>query len=710
MVASAREFPTMREIYGALVFDRQEMKQRLPKDVYENLIGAVEGRQKLDSGIADTVALAMKDWAVSHGASHWAHWFHPLTELSAEKHTAFVKADDNGIALEHFSGKDLVQGEPDASSFPSGGSRSTFEARGYSAWDPSSPAFIMKSPKGGTLCIPSVFLSYDGTPLDLKTYLLRATNALETRALKMLKLFGNRGIRYVRTTVGGEQEYFLLDRPRAQQRPDIRFCGRTLIGSRPPRDQKMEDHYFGAIPTRVLAYMEDVQRDLARLGVDLATRHNEVARCQFEFAPNYAEANLACDQNQLIMEIMRKMAKQHDLRLLFHEKPFKDMNGSGKHVNFSLQDNEGRNLLKPSTNHRKNVIFLSFLSSLVLGVSEYFGLLQASVATLGNMYRLGGHEAPPNIISVYLGEAITSMLTALENGREKDLPGKSKLDLGLSRLPDLAAFDSDRNRTSPMAFTGNKFEFRAVGASQAIAMPVMALVSVWAAGMEKFMGIFEEYIESKQDPVDAAIAAIRDTCAMSGNVRFEGDAYTAEWHEEAERRGLVKARTIPQGIDLFKEPKTMEMLEALGIFKKKEIEAFWTIRMDAFVSNIEIEMSLLRDMVWEGVLPAISKQLTLEKDSFTAAECAGAADLDRWKAHIAELAGLKVKLLDKVKELQALKDDMTGTGLREHAEIIVNKAVPLMEEIRDYADKAETCLAEENIPYPRYRALLSLSA
>lgn len=709
-MAAVREFPTMREIYGALVFDRQEMKQRLPKDVYENLIGAVEGRQKLDSGIADTVALAMKDWAVSHGASHWAHWFHPLTELSAEKHTAFVKADDNGIALEHFSGKDLVQGEPDASSFPSGGSRSTFEARGYSAWDPSSPAFIMKSPKGGTLCIPSVFLSYDGTPLDLKTYLLRATNALETRALKMLKLFGNRGVRYVRATVGGEQEYFLLDRPRAQQRPDIRFCGRTLIGSRPPRDQKMEDHYFGAIPTRVLAYMEDVQRDLARLGVDLATRHNETARCQFEFAPNFAEANLACDQNQLIMEVMRKMAKQHELRLLFHEKPFKDMNGSGKHVNFSLQDSEGRNLLKPSTNHRKNVIFLSFLSSLVLGVSEYFGLLQASVSTPGNMYRLGGHEAPPNIISVYLGDAVSAMITALENGGEKDHSGKSKLELGLSRLPDLAAFDSDRNRTSPMAFTGNKFEFRAVGASQAIAIPVMALVSVWAAGMEKFLEIFERYIESGQDPIEAAIAAIRDTCAMSRNIRFEGDAYTAEWHEEAERRGLIKARTIPQGIDLLKEPKTMEMLEQLGVFKKKELEAFWTIRMNSFVSSIEIEMSLLRDMVWEGVLPAISKQLTLERDSFAAAECAGTPGLDRWKAYIAELAGLKVQLLDKVRELQTLKDEMADGDLREHAEIIVNKAVPLMEEIRDCADKAETCLAEENIPYPRYRALLSLSA
>lgn len=707
---ATREFPTMREIYGALVFDHKEMKQRLPKDVYENLVGAIEGRQKLDASIADTVALAMKDWAVSHGASHWSHWFHPLTELTAEKHTAFVKADDNGFALEHFSGKDLVQGEPDASSFPSGGSRSTFEARGYSAWDPSSPAFLVKSPKGGTLCIPSVFLSYDGTPLDLKTFLLRAMDAVETRSMKMLKLFGNRGVRYVRATVGAEQEYFLLDRPRAQKRPDIRFCGRTLLGSRPPRDQKMEDHYFGAIPTRVLAYMEDVQRDLARLGVDLATRHNEVARCQFEFAPNFAEANLACDQNQLIMEVMRKMARHHELRLLFHEKPFKDMNGSGKHINFSLMDSEGRNLLKPSTNHRKNVIFLAFLSSLILGVSEYFGLLQASVATPGNMYRLGGHEAPPNIISIYLGDTISSMIRAIGNGGEKGLPGKSTVDLGLSRLPDLAAFDCDRNRTSPLAFTGNKFEFRAVGSSQAIATPVTALLSIWAAGMDRFLEIFESYIGSGQEPVDAAMSTIRDTYAMSSDIHFEGDAYTEEWHREAERRGLIKARTIPEGIDLYKEPKTMEMLEKLGVFKKKESEAFWAIRMEAFISSLEIEMSLLRDMIWEGVLPAISSQLILERSSLAAAEAVGADDLGILRDHAAELASLKVKLLGKVTELQSLKEEISDLDLREHAEQIVARAVPLMDEIRGYADKAETYLSKDNIPYPRYRALLSLSA
>lgn len=707
----AKEFPKMRDIYGSLVFDQKAMKQRLPRDVYESLVGAIEGRQKLDSGISDTVALAMKDWAVSNGASHWAHWFHPLTELTAEKHTAFVMADENGFPLESFRGQDLMQSEPDASSFPSGGTRSTFEARGYSAWDPTSPAFIIKSPKGGTLCIPSVFLAYDGTPLDLKTYLLRSVEAVESRALKMLKLFGNRGVRYVRATVGGEQEFFLLDRPRAQKRTDIRFCGRTLLGSAPPKDQKMEDHYFGSIPTRVLAYMEDVQRDLARLGVGLATRHNEVARCQFEFAPNFAEANLACDQNQLIMETMRKMARQHELRLLFHEKPFMDMNGSGKHVNFSLQDSEGRNLLKPSSNQRKNIIFLSFLSSFVLGVAEYSGLLQASVSTPGNMYRLGGHEAPPSIISVYLGGAIDKIIREIEDGNcGSDMPAKNTVDLGLSKLPEIIAFDSDRNRTSPVAFTGNKFEFRAPGASQAIALPVTAIFSVWAAGLEKFISIFEERINKGEDAIEAALCTIREVSVMSRKIRFEGDAYSAEWHAEAERRGIVKAKTIPEGIDLFMEPKTLTMLEELGIFKKKEMESFYVIRMESFVKSIEIEMSVLRDMIWEGILPAISKQILLESSSFSSVCDCGLEGADAWKKHIAKLAKAKIDLMEKTKELVEMKERMSKLSLREHADALVNEAVPLMAEIRKIADSVEVYMSAENMAYPNYRSLLSLSA
>lgn len=710
-MSEIKEYPKMKDIYGSLVFDRREMKQRLPEDVFENLLGAIEGRQKLDSGIADTVALAMKDWAVSKGADHWAHWFHPLSEITAEKHTAFLTADENGNPLNTFRGKDLMQSEPDASSFPSGGTRSTFEARGYSAWDPTSPAFIIKSKKGGTLCIPSVFIAYDGSPLDLKTFLLRSMQALESRAMKMLKLFGNRGVRYVRATVGGEQEFFLLDRPRAQKRPDVRFCGRTLTGSPPPRDQKMEDHYFGAIPTRVLSYMEDVQRDLARLGVDLATRHNENARCQFEFAPQFTEANLACDQNQLIMETMRKIASQHELRLLFHEKPFNGMNGSGKHINFSLEDSEGRNLLKPSSNHRKNVIFLSFITSFILGAAKYFGLLQASISTPGNMYRLGGNEAPPYIVSIYLGEAVAGMLHAVEEGADARMkPTKGTLDLGLSKLPDIIAFDSDRNRTSPLAFTGNKFEFRAPGASQAMAVPVTALLSVWAAGLDEFLKLFEKNINGGGDPVDAAIKTIRALSEMNKNICFEGDSYTESWYKEAEQRGLVKARTIPEGIDLFVEPATLDMLERLGIFSRKEMEAFHTIKLENFVKNIEIEMSVLRDMVWEGILPAISRQIILEHDSYAVIEGMNLPGTSSWKELIAKLGAAKISLIEQTKELAALRERMNAMTLREHADEIVKSAVPLMKEIRRTADSIEIYLSAENMPYPNYRSLLSLSA
>lgn len=710
-MSEIKEYPKMKDIYGSLVFDRREMKQRLPEDVFENLLGAIEGRQKLDSGIADTVALAMKDWAVSKGADHWAHWFHPLSEITAEKHTAFLTADENGNPLNTFRGKDLMQSEPDASSFPSGGTRSTFEARGYSAWDPTSPAFIIKSKKGGTLCIPSVFIAYDGSPLDLKTFLLRSMQALESRAMKMLKLFGNRGVRYVRATVGGEQEFFLLDRPRAQKRPDVRFCGRTLTGSPPPRDQKMEDHYFGAIPTRVLSYMEDVQRDLARLGVDLATRHNENARCQFEFAPQFTEANLACDQNQLIMETMRKIASQHELRLLFHEKPFNGMNGSGKHINFSLEDSEGRNLLKPSSNHRKNVIFLSFITSFILGAAKYFGLLQASISTPGNMYRLGGNEAPPYIVSIYLGEAVAGMLHAVEEGADARMkPTKGTLDLGLSKLPDIIAFDSDRNRTSPLAFTGNKFEFRAPGASQAMAVPVTALLSVWAAGLDEFLKLFEKNINGGGDPVDAAIKTIRALSEMNKNICFEGDSYTESWYKEAEQRGLVKARTIPEGIDLFVEPATLDMLERLGIFSRKEMEAFHTIKLENFVKNIEIEMSVLRDMVWEGILPAISRQIILEHDSYAVIESMNLPGTSSWKELIAKLGAAKISLIEQTKELASLRERMNAMTLREHADEIVKSAVPLMKEIRRTADSIEIYLSAENMPYPNYRSLLSLSA
>lgn len=703
------EVKTVHEIFGSMIFDRRVMREKLNPDIYSQVIDAMEGRQHLSSEAADIVANAMKDWAVSKGATHWSHWFQPQTELTAEKHLAFTVPDENGNPIETFRGHNLVQGEPDASSFPSAGTRSTFEARGYSAWDISSPAFIVKTPKGGTLFIPTVFLSFDGTPLDLKTPLLRALDAVESRAFKLLRTLGQRGIRYVKMTVGAEQEYFLLDRPRAQLRPDIRFCGRTLIGAQPAKDQKLDHHYMGAIHNRVLRYMEDVERDLARLGVCVMTRHNEVARCQFEFAHLYSDANRACDQNQILMETMRKLARQHELRLLFHEKPFAGMNGSGKHTNISLVDSEGRNLLKPSNSHRRNVVFLTFLSAVVLGVSKFHSLLQASVATAGNLFRLGGHEAPPSIISVYLGSALTDLIRRLDDS-DVSLPEKRVMDLGLAKLPDIIPFDSDRNRTSPVAFTGDKFEFRAPGASQSIALPVTMFASLWAWGIEQVTGIIEAKIAEGKDPIDASLEAAREAFRMGSSILFEGDAYSQEWQNEARQRGLVEAETMPDRIDLLMKPENKEMLESLGVYRSHELENLRSVRMESFATGLEVEAAVLYDMLWEGVLPAISKQLTLERESMLYFENVDFGDMTPWRDYVGGLGRAKNALIRDANHLFELKGRLSGMNARKRSDFLTGTIIPLMDEIRAKCDMAELTIAADIWPYPIYRNLLSLSA
>ena len=703
------EYKSVHEIYGSLVFDKRTMKERLNPDVYEQVIAAMEGRQRLSPEAADIVAGAMKDWAVSKGATHWAHWFQPMSEFTAEKHQAFTLSDNDGNPIEIFRGKHLVQGEPDASSFPSAGTRSTFEARGYSAWDISSPAFIVKSPKGGTLCIPSVFLSFDGTPLDLKTPLLRSLEAVESRAFKLLRILGQRGVKSVKMTVGAEQEYFLLDRPRAQLRPDIRFCGRTLIGAQPAKDQKLDHHYFGAIPPRVLAYMEDVERDLARIGVSVIARHNEVARCQFEFAHLFSDANRACDQNQILMETMRKLARKHELRLLFHEKPFAGMNGSGKHTNMSLMDSEGRNLLKPSNSHRRNVVFLAFLSAAVLGVSRYNSLLQASIATYGNLFRLGGHEAPPSIISVYLGSALIDLIHRLDNA-DVSLPEKGVMDLGLAKLPDIIPFDSDRNRTSPVAFTGDKFEFRAPGSSQSIALPVTMFASLWAWGIEQVTGMTEARILKGEDPIDAALDAAREAFRMGSNVLFEGDAYTSEWQAEAKNRGLIEAETMPQRIDLLLKAENKAMLEELGVYKAHELENLHEVRMESFATGLEVEAAVLYDMLWEGVLPALTKQLTFERNSMLYWENVDFGDMNPWREYVGGLGRAKNSLIHDANSLYELKGKLSGMNAHERSDFLVEEILPLMESIRAKSDAAEVVISADIWPYPIYRNLLSLSA
>ena len=696
------------DIFGMYVFDKKAMKDRLPADIYKKLMLAIDGNEKLDMSIADYVASAMKDWALANGATHYAHWFQPRTEVTAERHLAFMTLDGEGHPINEFRGKELVISEPDASSFPSGGERSTFEARGYCAWDPSSPAFIVPSHKGGTLCVPSVFISYDGMPLDMKTPLLRSIDAIRGRAMTLLKLFGNRTVRSVDVTIGAEQEYFLVDASKAKKRPDIDLCRRTLIGAASPKPQTIEAHYFGSIPYRVIAFMEDVERDMYRLGQVLMTRHNEVAPAQFEFAPVLAEANLGCDQNQMLMEVMRKMARRHHFQLLLHEKPFGSINGSGKHLNFSLMDSEGRNLLKPTNNARRNIQFLSFICSFLVGVSKHGGVLRAAVASPGNAYRLGGHEAPPAIMSAYVGSLIDSTVSNIANGVAQDMSGKNLLDLGLSRLPTLNADASDRNRTSPIAFTGNKWEFRAVGAPQSLGAPLAAVLAVWCEGLDWFTAELKKRIADGADVSDAALAVIKDAWEISSNIRFEGNGYTDEWVEEAKRRGLPICKTTVEALDQYITPESKELFAKMGIMSERELVSFYTDRVEQFVETIETEAGVLRNMLYEGVLPAISKQLAREEKALAGMPADLGVATEPWKKSIAKLVSLKCGILEKIEKLDEYMAEIPGKESHDAAVILNDKVMVVMDEIRELADTAEKLVAKEVWPYPTYTELLRI--
>lgn len=692
--------------FGRHVFNEKAMRERLPKDVFEQLTSAINGgQQKLDSRIADVVAAAMKEWAISLGATHYAHWFHPRTELTAEKHMAFLSVDERGTPLEAFTGGELIQSEPDASSLPSGGTRSTFEARGYTAWDPTSPAFIIPTENGGTLCIPSVFLSWDGTPLDMKTPLLKAITAIEERAMRMLRLFGNRGIRWVKVTVGAEQEFFLIDEELARKRPDLVLCGRTVIGCLPPKGQQLEDHYFGVIHPRVLAYMEETEQELHKLGIAIKTRHDEVAPCQFEFAPQFTEANLATDQNQITMSAMKGIARRHGLRLLLHEKPFAVINGSGKHTNFSLMDSDGHNLLEPSASQRRNVQFLAFLGALLLGVSKYSSLLRASVASPGNMYRLGGNEAPPAIMSVYLGSALTDVLNRLEEGFPDEIPTKGLMDLGLNKLPSIKKENSDRNRTAPLAFTGNKFEFRATGASQSIAGPLTMLLTIWAWGIEEVTNRIESRL-GNTDIADATLDVLRDVAKESMAIRFEGNCYDPEWHEEARRRGLPIANTTPEALTYYLIPENRDLLSGLNVMTDREITAYYETRLEQYVKTVDVEMAVMDDMIRHGILPSISRQIIQEGSALEKAASLLDDGLETWKGHMKTLCGIKEVLLQKLEELKNFRKNIKMEELEESASLITGEGLKLMNEIRSLSDAAESWIADDLQPFPPYRDLL----
>jgi glutamine synthetase len=695
----------IKEMFGTRLFDSKKMKERLPANVWEKLSCAMNGNEVLDSATADVVASAMKEWAVSMGATHWTHWFHPLTGMTAEKHTAFINLDENCSPFDSFNGRNLTQSEPDASSFPSGGMRSTFEARGYSAWDTSSPAFIMSTRKGGTLCIPSFFLSYDGTPLDVKTVLLKSLDAIETRIVKLLHLFGQESVKAAHVAVGVEQEFFLVDKELCLTRPDLMFCRRTIIGAPFPKDQTLEAHYFASIPSRIMKYMEDVERDLVRVGIIIEAKHNEVAPGQYEFCVKFTKANLACDQNQLLMDIMKKVAEKHDFELLLHEKPFAGVNGSGKHTNISLSDDNGNNLLQLRETFAENLVPLSFIAALTLGVAEYHSLLNSIIATYGNTLRIGAHEAPPNIISVYLGEALEALFKSGADGNWEQPTEKIYKNFGVKKIPNLQIYTSDRNRTSPLAFCGNKFEFRAPGSSQAVARPVTMLTAIWSWGIDKIIEKIESNRKNNMNQRDSIIKAIAEASGEGKNICFEGDAYTESWRREAKARNLAIPEDILESIDYLLDKKNVDMLSSMNIFSKPELEAYRKVRLTTLCNTISTEMEVLREMMFGSVLPAISKQIILEGETL---EFIPNSDKNS-ALHkiIVQLGNIKSSIIENLEKLDECgKNIAAATSLEEKSAIYVRKVVPIMNEIRRESDMAEIRIDKGSYPFATYGELL----
>ena len=584
-------------LFGSLVFNDSVMKARLPKETYKSLKNTIQAGKPLGLDVATVVANAMKDWAIEKGATHFTHWFQPMTGVTAEKHDSFITPDKDGNIIMEFSGKELVQGEPDASSFPSGGLRATFEARGYTAWDPTSYAFI----KDGTLCIPTAFCSYSGEALDKKTPVLRSMQALSRQALRILKLFGNDDVKKVITTVGPEQEYFLVDKEMYEKRPDLIFCGRTLFGARPPKGQEMEDHYFGTIKPRVSAYMKELEEELWKLGVLAKTKHNEVAPAQHELAPIFTTTNIATDHNQLTMELMKSIANKHGLACLLHEKPFAGVNGSGKHNNWSISTDTGVNLLEPGDTPSENAQFLLFLTAVIKAVDDYQDLLRVSVASAGNDHRLGANEAPPAIVSMFLGDELTEIITAIENGTNYIEKGKSEMEIGVRVLPKFFKDTTDRNRTSPFAFTGNKFEFRMLGSAFSIAGPNIVLNTIVAEELRQFADTLEKSNNFDED----LNILIKNTIKDHKRIIFNGNNYTDAWVEEAENRGLLNLKTTPDALPYFVHSKNIELFTKHHVFSESELYSRYEILLENYCKTIHIEALTMIDMVKKYIIPSV---------------------------------------------------------------------------------------------------------
>ena len=692
------------EIYGSLVFNDKIMREKLPKDMYKALKKTIENGTHLELDVANSVAVAMKEWALDHGATHYTHWFQPMTNFTAEKHDSFISPTGDGQVIMEFSGKELVKGEPDASSFPSGGLRATFEARGYTAWDPTSPAFI----KDRTLYIPTAFCSYSGEALDKKTPLLRSMDSLSKEALKVLRLLGNTDVKHIDTTVGPEQEYFLVDKDLYNKRKDLIFCGRTLIGAPAPKGQEMEDHYFGTLKPRVSAYMHDLDEELWKLGIPAKTKHNEVAPAQHELAPVFDTTNVAVDHNQLTMEIMKKVAAKHYMVCLLHEKPFEGINGSGKHNNWSMSTNTGVNLLDPGKTPAENTQFLVFLVAVIKAVDDYADLLRISVASAGNDHRLGANEAPPAVVSIFLGDELTEVLKAIENDEFFVGHGAVQMDIGAKVLPHFVKDNTDRNRTSPFAFTGNKFEFRMLGSSSSVANPNIILNTAVAEVLRQF---YDELKDVAADEMEKAVhELLKKTISEHKRIIFNGNGYTDEWLAEAEKRGLYNLVSTPDALPHFVDEKNEKLLIDHHIFTHAELHSRYEIKLENYVKTLHIEAGTLVEIIQKDLLPAVTTYM--EKLAQTASlKKSVVPDISvstetKLLTKLTELSEAMIKDLDRLKEDTAMAEYEVDKDLLKSAKLYQSVVLDDMEKVRVSADAAEALIPDDILPYPTYGKLL----
>lgn len=702
------------EYFGELTFGLRQMREKLPKDAFSNLMKTLEKGDKLTKETAEVISQVIKDWAVAKGATHFCHWFQPMTGLTAEKHDAFITIQYSHHSeirvIERFSGSQLIQGEPDASSFPSGGMRSTFEARGYTAWDPTSPIFIVTGEKGHTLCIPSVFFGYHGHALDNKTPLLRSMTSVSKEATEFLKLLGDLDCKSVQTTLGAEQEYFLIERDYAFARPDIIMAGRTVLGAPAPRGQQLEDHYFGSIPARVKSFMEDAEMELFKLGVPVKTRHNEVAPSQYEIAPIFESANIAADHNALTMETFKRIAIRHGLVCLFHEKPFKGLNGSGKHCNWSLSNDKGENLLEPGTTPHQNLRFLAVCAIVLKAVHEHSDVLRASIASPGNDHRLGGNEAPPAIISAFMGSFLEKIFDSIEQGQAAQATEALIIDLGVNHLPKISKDYTDRNRTSPFAFTGNKFEFRAVGGSANVSVPVSILNAAVTESFKAATNHLKDLLNQKIPRDEAVMQLTRRFLKESRAIRFEGNNYSAEWREEAKRRGLPILDNSYSALKVLKDHKAVQFLIDSKVLTDEEIHARYHILVERHVKTLMIEIGTLIELTRSHVLPALEAQIIETAQVGTSLQALASTKSITKNAHAVRMGEMDeayettITSLGEVEKIYASIDGMDD--IEKQMQTLVEKATPIVNKLRDACDKSETLVSTDLWKLPKYREML----